>query len=205
MTEQIDIKQRNRGRRTLIFIVLLFSIPVIGAQLLYWFGDGHQGNVNRGELYNPGRPWSDLDLQRLDEAGRLTLKQMEKLWTLVYVDSSQCDQRCETNLYNIRQTRLALGGEKERIQRLMVLTDTQQMQQFSSILAKHEGMMLATGSASELSALNQLLSVDGQDRLESQKIYLFDPFGNVIMHYAADVNPKDIIKDLERLLKINRI
>jgi len=205
MTQEIDIKKRNKGRRQLIFILLVFAIPVIGAQLLYWFGDGHQGNVNRGNLYEPGRPWNDIELQRLDKPGRLTLEDMEKRWTLVYIDSAACDERCQKNIYYIRQARLAMGGEKGRIQRLMILSDTQAMETLQPILEEHQGMMLATGNETELASVSKLLSVNIKDALAAQKIYLFDPFGNVILHYAADVNPKDITKDMERLLKINRI
>ena len=82
MTSQtIDQNARNKGRRTLILIVLLFAVPVIAAQLLYWFGGNAMisSTVNRGNLIQPPRPWGEIKLQRLDKPGVVSLKELEQL------------------------------------------------------------------------------------------------------------------------------
>ena len=36
-------------------------------------------------------------------------------------------------------------------------------------------------------------------------IYIIDPIGNFVFRYGADGNPKDILSDLKRLLKMSQI
>ena len=208
ITQPIDTKARNKGRRTLILIVLLFAVPVIAAQWLYWFGDDYRekATVNRGDLISPARPWGDRSLQRLDKKGVVSLRELEQFWTLVTINSSDCDVVCEKNLYKIRQSRLAMGGDKDRVQRLMILTDTSKLDKLKPVLESHQGMMLATGDARQLAGIDTLFSLKDQPAASvAQHIYLLDPFGNLMMSYKADANPKDIVKDMELLLKVNRL
>jgi len=38
-----------------------------------------------------------------------------------------------------------------------------------------------------------------------QGIYIIDPNGNLVFRYAIVTNPKDILQDLKRLLKVSQI
>ena len=35
-------------------------------------------------------------------------------------------------------------------------------------------------------------------------LYIIDPFGNYMMRYAPDAEPKKVLRDLERLLKVSK-
>jgi len=42
------------------------------------------------------------------------------------------------------------------------------------------------------------------DQTLSTGIYLIDPQGYLMMHYSEETAPRDILKDLKRLLRVNR-
>ena len=35
--------------------------------------------------------------------------------------------------------------------------------------------------------------------------YLIDPIGNLVLYFPPDINPKDMVADIKRLLKISQI
>jgi hypothetical protein len=184
-----------------------FGLPIILAVVLYNYSDTmRRPTVNYGELVLPARPLKDFTLQRLDREGVINLGDLERFWTLVYVDSSECDERCKQNLYKVRQCRLAMGGEKERVKRLMVLTDTSHWQALSRHLEQHRGMMVGSAAGQPLEQfLRQLELENSASPATAQRIYLVDPLGNLMMSYPADAEPKGIVKDMERLLKVSQL
>jgi cytochrome oxidase Cu insertion factor (SCO1/SenC/PrrC family) len=41
--------------------------------------------------------------------------------------------------------------------------------------------------------------------INSHRIYLVDPLGNVMMSYAPDAKPKGMLEDMKRLLRLSSI
>ena len=41
--------------------------------------------------------------------------------------------------------------------------------------------------------------------LNSHRLYLIDPLGNLMMFYAADAKPKGMLEDMKRLLRLSSI
>jgi hypothetical protein len=41
--------------------------------------------------------------------------------------------------------------------------------------------------------------------LNSERIYVIDPLGNLMMFYAADTKPKGMLEDMKRLLRLSSI
>ena len=99
-----------RQRLLLLLIVALFVLPLAVAWLLigHWRPESH---VQHGELLDPARPM-DLRLSSLEgkpmDGGAL------RGWVLVYVGlAAECDARCRTGLYDMRQVRLR--SEERRV------------------------------------------------------------------------------------------
>ena len=46
---------------------------------------------------------------------------------------------------------------------------------------------------------------DSDNPLNAHRLYIIDPLGNLMMSYEPDVNPRDIYKDLKKLLRGSRI
>lgn len=103
----------------LLLIIACFALPLVTAWLLVdrW---RPAGSVQHGELLNPAHP---LDLRfDLAEKSRVDNATVRGRWALVYLGSAgQCDSRCQTALYDMRQVRLALGKDMSRVVTLLLL------------------------------------------------------------------------------------
>ncbi len=150
--------------------------------------------MNYGELIEPRQlPTAPLTLQdgrpfRLD--GHLGK------WVLVHAGSGVCEEPCRRRLYYMRQVRLALGADRQRIARVWLLTDRALPP--AEIAPLHDGVDIvrAAGSA--------LLGALPAERDASDHVYLVDPLGNLMLRFPRDPDPKAMIRDLKRLLKYSR-
>jgi hypothetical protein len=205
MTEQ----QQPRARRNRLTLVLIFSIFLLPVAAAWWFflhGEHWQrSTTNYGTLVVPARPVDLSGLQPLgtdeatDDAGR-------RRWTLLTVAGRSCDSRCESNLYKMRQLRLALGEDMRRVRRMLVLTQAPVDPAFAAVLKGHDGLQRMTGDAQALLTALGPFSGDGMpDPAESRYIYVVDPLGNLMMTYGPDAEPKPMLKDLQRLLKVSQV
>jgi hypothetical protein len=111
-------------------------------------------------------------------------------WQLIYARITSCEQQCAQHLGRLLQVQLALGRDQERVQRVVwhigslpELDDT--------ALAAHD-LTVALGRA--------LVDVLGAERLNEGRVYVADPRGFVILSYPPDVEQKELLRDLKRLL-----
>lgn len=197
MSQTFEPQARARGRRNFLLIAAMFLLPVIVVFVLYYGGVWTpSGSSAKGELINPARPLTFAGLARSDgaAAGR---ELFQDKWTLLYIGDGACDAACRTALTYARQTRIAVGKDMDRVQRVFLVTanccdraylDTEQ----------HGLITLDAAAAGEL-----LAQFPG-DRHSS--IYIVDPLGNLMMrHDASQVINKDLLSDLKKLLKLSHI
>ncbi|NNG14338.1 MAG: hypothetical protein HKM22_04190 [Gammaproteobacteria bacterium] len=192
-------------RLTVILMVLIFVVPVGAAIVLHSIEGGWKPgrSVNFGELVTPVRALENLQLETIDNKA-FTEKDLQDVWTLFYIDSADCNEQCQENLYEIRQSRLGMGGEKERIQRVMLLTDSSKLDAMKPLLDEHFGMKVVT--ANDLPTVLKNFEFEKEAPASSaQRVYLVDPRGNLMMRYKAEQGPRDLVKDLGRLLKYSKI
>ena len=168
--------------------------PVAGSYLLYRFWPPEH-TVNYGELIEARRlPDAPLILA---DGTTLQGSAWRGKWLLAMVDSAACDAYCEKKLYFMRQVRLAQGKEMGRVERMFLITDKGSIS--ARTLEHYEGTWLVrTGDGNLLNAFPAASS-------RTAHIYLIDPLGNVILRYPRDPDPRRMIKDLQRLLKVSRI
>ncbi len=115
--------------------------------------------------------------------------------------SSNCDRICLNNLYAMKQVRLALGVDRDKVFRIMLLTDTEHTNTLMTNLDDFYGMDVVTTSAENLQILQSKLQLDSQ--LLNNALFLFDPNGNYMMYYAPSTHPKLVLKDMQLLLKVS--
>ena len=115
-------------------------------------------------------------------------------WTLTGFVSSGCDTDCEKLLYILRQTRLALGKNLDIVGRL-VLTDSDEVLEYEE---EYKGQKVVKDPEEYDRLMNKFGEIENFD---ANDIYLIDPYGFIMMHYDRSMNPKGIIKDVERLIK----
>jgi hypothetical protein len=116
----------------------------------------------------------------------------------VSVGSGNCNEACVQQLYFQRQLRESLGKDKDRLDRVWLVTDEQPVAP-----ALHTGLQQAVVLRVALAALAQWLEpASGHDL--SEHLYVVDPLGNWMMRFPANLDLATAAKakrDLERLMR----
>jgi cytochrome oxidase Cu insertion factor (SCO1/SenC/PrrC family) len=195
----------RRQRRILIGVALMFFAPLALSFFLYYGKFWHPGGrVNAGELIDPARPLPALALPLASPASAAAQTKPQFLkgkWTFLYVQHGRCDDECRRHLYDTRQVRLALDREMDRVQRVFIGdADCCDLQE---LLAAHPDLIAVRAGPVDEPLLALLPQRSGA--LNSHRIYLVDPLGNLMMFYAADAKPKGMLEDMKRLLRLSSI
>jgi cytochrome oxidase Cu insertion factor (SCO1/SenC/PrrC family) len=196
--------QPKRSNRTLWILVAVCAFPYLGGWLYFQYMDTLPlpKTTNYGTLVSPVRAVGELPLVGADGA-TFNTADLRGSWVLVTVADSACTELCQKNLYFLRQVRQAMGNERRRVERLLVLTETSQLPALQPSLKEHEGMKVALGPADSITRLQAQLQ--NPNPVAQNGLYIIDPLGNVMMSYPPDFNGELIIKDLRRLLKVSQV
>ncbi len=190
MTRQKD----PAGRIQLFLISLVFFGPLILATWLYFSGGGFrpEGRTNHGQLLEP--------IVNVGEAlpGASIHVHNDGHWLLVYSNSSPCEEACEYALLTLRQSRLMLGKEMDRLLRVFLHGNTPPDTVF--IAKEHAGLITLRDSS-----LSGLLDNKRPAELTAGGYFLIDPLGNLVMYFRPDIDPSEMVEDIKRLLKLSRI
>jgi hypothetical protein len=197
----------RRQRRLLVGLALLFFAPLAVSFYLYYGAPWRPGGrVNHGDLIDPPRPLPVLSLPLAPhdsvtpEPGAL---KFQNKWTLLYVGPGDCGELCRLDLYNMRQVRLALNRDMDRVQRVFIATAACCDWQFLD--AEHPDLLTASSSPKAAPLLALLPAVGGIAPAAAERIYLIDPLGNLMMSYAPTAKPKGMLQDLKRLLGLSHV
>ncbi|MFQ5937962.1 MAG: SCO family protein, partial [Acidiferrobacterales bacterium] len=200
MVETSKERRATKNRLTLTLLAIAFVLPVGLASLLYAVGWRPAATINHGELIEPPRVISDLELRTL-EGKRLRLRDLQGKWTFIYFGPARCLAACEHNLYKMRQVRLAQGEKAERVQRVFVVTDTRAIDLLTRVLQDYPGLVVITGSSTAVRTLAQEFVLPAGMPLDGlERIYLMDPTRRLMMSYPSDADASGMRKDLARLL-----
>ena len=122
-------------------------------------------------------------------------------WLIVTRDSGGCEATCEQKLFAMRQSRLIVGREMDRVVRVVLIEDDTRPS--SELVKRYQGTAwVAAKSSPWLSSL----PIPAQDASNGRAFfYAVDPLGNVFMRYGADADTKLIAKDLRQVLKASQI
>jgi cytochrome oxidase Cu insertion factor (SCO1/SenC/PrrC family) len=175
----------------------MFFAP-LGFSFLLYYGQGWHpgGHVNRGELVQPARPLPMTALP-LASGGETDPQVLRRKWTVVYVRHGLCGDACMRHLYDTRQVRTALDRDMNRVQRLFIAdADCCDMQKLREL---HPDLIIVRAGP-PVEPLLALLPAASSDR-----IYLVDPLGNLMMFYEPDSKPKGMLEDMKRLLRLSQI
>ena len=183
---------QQQGRRTLILISLLFSIPIIAAMYMYFSGTAVPvGSTEHGDLISPPRLLPDTALN-----GTEPVQQFRSIWSLVVLAENECDTACQTSLENIRQIRLSLGPKMARMQTVYLPASSGAIP--AALASEHPRLIVVEPAAS-----GEIRQVFGPH--DSGQVFMVDPLGNLMMSYPAGTEMGDIRKDIAHLLKLSGI
>lgn len=178
----------------MLLIALVFFAPLILATWLYFGGTGLQpeGRTNHGELLNPVVDIGDV----LPDS--LIHEHNDGAWLLIYTNDGVCDETCEYALYTLRQSRLMLGKEMDRLVRVFLHGDSAPDTVF--LADEHAGLIALTDSG-----FNDLLQRKRPTEQSAGGYYLVDPLGNLVMYFRPEIDPGDMVEDIRHLLQLSRI
>lgn len=182
----------TRGRVQFMLIALVFFGPLLFAAWLYYQGGALQPTekANHGALLEPIVNLGD-EVADSDILGK-------RSWLLVYANDSTCDEACERALYTLRQSRLMLGKEMDRLERVFLHGE----QAPDNLLAaeEHRGLITLQDEPLQL-----VLENKKPGALAGGGYYLVDPHGNLVMYFDPEIDPREMVDDIKRLLKLSRI
>ena len=192
-----DLRRTRNGRLKMLAVLAVCAAPVIASYFTY-FVIRPDGRNNYSELIVPSRelpaalPLKDLAGQPVPAAS------LRGQWLLVVVSDAACNAVCEKYLYLQRQLRETLGREKERVDKLWLITDAGVPR--PAVLQAIEQNAPATVLRVPRAALSAWLVPSAGQTLEAQ-LYLVDPMGQWMMRTPVDPDPAKLKRDLERLLR----
>ena len=190
-----DARVRS-GRWKMLMVLAVCAAPVVASYFTY-FVVRPQGRTNYSTLIEPTRalpaalPLATLDGQPVPAA---TLKGQ---WLLVSVGGGACDAECDKRLFLQRQLREMMGKERERIDKVWLVTDGAPVPPaLREALASPPTTVLRTSRE----ALAQWLQPEPGQALEAS-LYVVDPMGEWMMRTPVQPDPAKLKRDLEKLLR----
>lgn len=185
---------KTRGRTQLLLVAAVFIGPLAIAAWLYFAGQDltPAGRTNSGVLLQP-----IVNLPEVLPESPLHAHN-DGHWVLLYANPTACDEACEFSLYTLRQSRLMLGKEMDRLVRVFLHGDSAPD---TVLLAnEHEGLITLQDSS-----LNDLLTNKRPADLEAGGYFLLDPLGNLVLYFRPDIDPSSMVGDIKHLLELSRI
>ena len=194
-----DAQRTRVGRVRMLWVLLICASPVIASYVTYFF-IRPEGRTNYSQLIEPSRPVpSASDLPLTDLQGRPVSPQtLRGQWLLVVVAGGDCDARCEKALFLQRQLRETLGKEKDRVDKLWLVTDSRPVR--PEVLQAIAAGTPATVLRVPREALARWLAPASGYTLE-EHLFVVDPMGEWMMRAPADPEPARLKRDLEKLLR----
>lgn len=197
-----QVQAGGKGRRQLVMLTVLFLLPPIAAWLAWqYLGErGVAATTNNGTLISPARP---LALQGALESaeGSLNPDEFAGRWLYVVYGQKDCDAACQRQLYVTRQTRVAVNKDMPRVKRLLVLDGVPDAALAQMLAKDHQDLLIAVGLKNEERVKFQGENFDTQ----GGQFFLVDPLGNLMMFYSADAEPRGVLRDLQKLLKVSQV
>ena len=191
-----EVRRTRMGRWKMIAVMLVCAAPVIASYFTYYV-IRPEGRRNFGELIDPQRPLPDQAATGLD--GKVTsLRELKGQWLLVSVGSGSCNDACVQQLYLQRQLRESLGKDKDRLDRVWLVSDAQPI---APVLLP--GLQEATVLRVPQEELARWLAPAAGHAM-SEHLYLVDPLGNWMLRFPANLDLATAAKakrDLERLMR----
>jgi hypothetical protein len=185
------------GRLKMLAVLAVCAAPVIASYLTYFVIRPESRN-NYGELITPPRALPDtLPLKQLSGAD-VKPAGLRGQWLIVVVADAACDATCEKSLYLQRQLREALGGEKDRVDKVWFITDDG-VPRPAVLQAIAQGAPATVLRAPRADLAQWLAPATGHTL--AQHLFVVDPMGQWMMRAPADPDPTKLKRDIERLLR----
>jgi cytochrome oxidase Cu insertion factor (SCO1/SenC/PrrC family) len=178
-------------------LAFIFVTPI-----LFAFWHEPRSFTNHGELVQPARPLADVPLQS-PQGGDAALWSLKGKWALIYIGEGACDERCRSSLYKINQLRLAQGKNAHRVRSVWLAPRDADDAARQRLRSEYPELTVMLADDPAMAELRRQFAYG--EAPVSGSLYIVDPLGNLMMRYALDAEPRGMLKDLERLLRVSSI
>lgn len=188
-------QNKGSGKKKLLMLAAVFILPFTMAATLH-FLDIRPSGKSFGHLI---QPLVTLDIPELKEVNgnAFPAERWSKIWSVVMIDDANCADVCQSNIDKIKRVHTSLHKEVKRVQRVVILQGEIDLEAVAKLQARFPDLIvLAANEANQTTFVDNFTSAAPAD-----SVYLVDPLNNLMMHYQADVTPKELRADLKRLLK----
>jgi hypothetical protein len=193
---QSDARRTRAGRIKMLLVLLVCAAPVAASYFSY-FVLRPQARSNYSSLIQPTRSLPPLPLRKLDGTP-VEAASLRGQWLLLALGPADCGTDCQQRLYMQRQLREMLGRERDRVDKLWLVTDAAELPPaMRTALAADPSLQVLRVPRDALAAWLQ----PEAGRALEQHLYLVDPMGEWMMRMPADPDPARVKRDLERLLR----
>jgi hypothetical protein len=180
-------------RTKFLLLLSLFLLPTIASFIVFYLFPPKR-TTNYGELLSP--------IVTLPHAGarqETAPAALRGKWLMLTRDSGACAEACRKKLYAMRQARLVLGREQDRVVRVVLVDDG--VPPSAELQATYEGTIWITDKSHPWLAHLPVAS-DADARAH---IYGVDTLGNVFIRYSADPDIRQLSNDFKKVLKASQI
>jgi len=188
-------------RVKLLALVAVFLSPFIGGWLAFYVFELRPQSGNYGTLVQPIRKIDWPVLASVD--GERNEDGFGDKWRFVLFAGDACGEQCRANLYYLRQIRVLLGRDTERMKNLLVLGRPLD-DGLREFLREFPQLTVIEGYRHP--QLGAQFAIEGEAAVgETPKVYVVDPDDNLMMHYPAVYDENRVLDDIKRLMKISQI
>lgn len=192
----LQARRTRSGRIKMLLVLAVCAAPVLASYFSY-FVLRPQARSNYGALIEPTRSLPALPLRTLDGLA-VDAKSLHGQWLLLALGPAECAAECQQRLYLQRQLREMLGRERDRVDKIWLITDA------ADPPAALQAALRADPSPQVLRVPREALAAwlqPEQGHALEDHLYLVDPMGEWMMRWPADPDPARVKRDLERLLR----
>ncbi|MBT3347439.1 MAG: hypothetical protein HOM84_07375 [Thiotrichales bacterium] len=194
--------RKGSGAKQLLVLLTVFGLPMLGAWVLYLNpGLLPSSRSNLGELVQPVHPIPDQIFSTID-GGSFSRADLDGYWTLMLSEGDSCDEPCRKRIYDMRQIRKAMAENHGEIRRVVIFSSLSPATDFSKFMEQFGGTKVVVGDAQSVAPLREQFVPAGESSIGH--LYIVDPMGNLMMHYLPEQPSKDVLSDMELLLKVNK-
>ena len=168
------------GKKTFVTALVIAFLSLFGSTIMFGVAKlGFTwGTTNKGDFVTP--PTTLAEVGWIDATGRL-IDGQGKWW--LWLNDTSCRSDCDEIIGRLIATHTLLNRQSDRARLALLLSE----------------------EASPRPLPSKVTVLSGVQKTMPGGIYIIDPIGNFVFRYGADGNPKDILSDLKRLLKMSQI
>lgn len=186
--------RRSRGRRQLVFVVLVFALPIVAASVLALADWRPRASKNHGVLLDTPQ---DFRAQvALDTSGApLVWNSADGIWHMVVRAPDNCGAPCLRMSDSLARVWTGLAGDAMHAR---VVWAGAADADTAAVLARIPQARIV---ALETTLLPLPVAPLAGDELAPLTVWLVDPNGYLVMRYDAGFDPTGLRADLRRLIR----